>query len=317
MKKRLALIILGGILLCGFCHAGAEISNTQVIINGVNVYLVDHGRVIPPIAQDGIVYVPLTAFLDALNIPYTVNGNAVIITSDSSYSGGGSGGGSSGWGSSGGGTSGGGTSGWGTSGGSSGSGSGGDTFIEGSGSDGAYGISQGRKDPYTLLSSEEQFLVDASSAWAHLQKGLTRLTIHSITKSPSRSCYVVSLSYQTDDGALTNDMHYVYTGYGYSYQKVDTEESFQKTGFQIESINLAFLQKYGDTNYMNGLTQLVHQTEINRQKYKAESAASKLRRYIESGRKSQSEIDKQRDKSRKETEKLNDLMKQYGIYDAR
>ena len=45
---------------------------------------------------------------------------------------------------------------------------------------------------------------------------------------------------------------------GYSYQKVDTEESFQKTGFQIESINLAFLQKYGDTNYMNGLTQLVH-----------------------------------------------------------
>ena len=32
---------------------------------------------------------------------------------------------------------------------------------------------------------------------------------------------------------------------------------------------------------------------------------------------SQSEIDKQREKSRKETEKLNDLMKQYSIYDAR
>ena len=80
MKKAIALLL---ILLMSFeCLTAfaAEPSDVKSIVNGVTVVLVEKDRVVKPIQEDGVLYIPLVAFLDALGIPFTQSEGTISIS---------------------------------------------------------------------------------------------------------------------------------------------------------------------------------------------------------------------------------------------
>ena len=77
--KKLIAILLALCTLFGCCCA--EESSQKIIMNGVNVIMLDGDKIIKPIEENGVLYVPLTAFLDAINMEYTVTVDGIIITS--------------------------------------------------------------------------------------------------------------------------------------------------------------------------------------------------------------------------------------------
>ena len=78
--KRLFAFFLMLCLLCISTVVFASDADIKILVNGVSLTLVDNDKVVKPIEVDGIVYVPLAAFLDALNIPYNESNGTYIIT---------------------------------------------------------------------------------------------------------------------------------------------------------------------------------------------------------------------------------------------
>lgn len=78
MKKFIAML-LALCILCSF--ACAEESDKKIIMNGVNVVMIQDDKIIKPIEENGMLYVPLEAFLKAINMEYVQTGDSFIITS--------------------------------------------------------------------------------------------------------------------------------------------------------------------------------------------------------------------------------------------
>ena len=74
----LALILCLSILVSAVADDNA--SAYKININGVNVVFTDGKTVLEPVENDGVLYVPLEAFLKTLGIDYKVNGNEFTIT---------------------------------------------------------------------------------------------------------------------------------------------------------------------------------------------------------------------------------------------
>ena len=82
MWKILLVSLLCICLTCmiAFSAFAADSSEVKIIVNGVTLVMADNDKVIKPIEEDGILYVPLAAFLDAMNISYTYSENTYTIT---------------------------------------------------------------------------------------------------------------------------------------------------------------------------------------------------------------------------------------------
>ena len=82
MKKLIGILLI--LVLCSTVImnsvADDNVYEYTISINGVNVALVEGRTVLDPIVIDGIVYVPLEAILNSMNISYELNGSTYAIS---------------------------------------------------------------------------------------------------------------------------------------------------------------------------------------------------------------------------------------------
>ncbi len=77
--KRVAILIL--VLTMVVSIFSCAMADGTLKINDVNIQLSDsNGKLLSIEEMDGVLYIPVEPFLNALGLPYTINGNSVSIT---------------------------------------------------------------------------------------------------------------------------------------------------------------------------------------------------------------------------------------------
>ena len=266
--KRLVLLLLAFsiVLLTGVCYA--EISNIQIEVNGVNVIFVENDRVLHAIEEDGVVYVPIGAFLDAINIPYEQNGDKIILNISNQ------------------------------------------AVVESSKAE-----KQDSTDYFAQLPKEGQVMINGLIVWANVNTIPSSLKINKVCIDEIMHRYLLYITY--DKGLERNQYDRIYVNsYGETSDVPDwTQDELKKADFDIRVLNNAYLQKCDDPAYSKLIFDMEGRKAIDKQILKIDSAETLLKRWIDGGKKSESDIAKQREKVKKEKEKLEELRKQYGIYD--
>ena len=266
--KRLVLLMLvfSLILLTSVCLA--DKSNIQIEVNGVNVNFVENDRVLHAIEENGVVYVPIGAFLDAINIPYEQKGYKIILSIKDQAA------------------------------------------VE---SDSAE--EQDSTDCFAQLSEDEQAMIGSLIIWANQNTSPSSLEIKKAFINEKMHRYLLYISY--DDALKRTIESRIYISFGNAFIAPESyeDEELKKLDTDIEVLNGAYLQKCNDSAYIEGIVDAEKQKAINKQVKKVEAAEIKLKRWIDGGIKTESDIEKQREKVKKEKDILEELRKQYGIYD--
>lgn len=266
MKRIFVLLLSFILLLSNVCYA--EKSNVQIEVNGVNIVLIDNDRVLHPIEEDGVVYVPIGAFLDAINIPYEQNGEKIIINITNQ------------------------------------------AVVESGSSE-----KQDTTDYFAQLPEDEQTMIGGLIVWANKNTTPSSLRIKKAFLNKSAYRYLLYISYNNILGRTLDSRIYVSFGNAFIAPELYQDDDLKELDTDIEILNGAYLQKCDDSAFREGIIDAEGREIIDKQVKKVESAEVQLQRWIDGGKKSEADIQKQREKVQKEKDKLEELRKKYGIYD--